>query len=165
MHSNQGLPTLSPITKMLIKTTHAAYIFTLSILLYALGLYYYHDFSNYFLIIPGWHIQFNNTYLYIGCSILGILNILLYKKLSKRSSTIKVYKLILHILLTVPLWMLCQYLQISVLQNQFMDYVREGQLGNYYLKTFYKSMVLIVVIQIYYWYNLFKTTRSNAGSN
>ncbi|MBK8345145.1 MAG: hypothetical protein IPL12_18780 [Bacteroidetes bacterium] len=50
------------------------------------------------------------------------------------------------------------------MQNQFMDYVREGQLGNYYLKTFFYSMILIVVIQIYYWYNLFKTAHSNTGA-
>ena len=140
---------------MLIKTTHAAYLFILSILLYALGLFYYYGFSNYFIIIPGWHIQFHIIYFYIGCIVTGIVNYLLYIKFAKRSPFMKVKRLILHILITVPLWMLCRYLQTYALQHDFVEYVREGHARSYYLNTFYKSMGLIFITQLSYWYYLF----------
>ncbi len=149
---------------MQIKTTHAAYLFTLSIIIYALGLFYFYGFSNYFIIIPGWHIQFHIIYFYIGCFVTGAVNFLLYRKFAKRSPLMKVKRLLLHILITVPLWMLCRYLQTYVLQHHFTDYMREGRARSYYLNTFYKSMVVIFVTQLYYWYYTFNRWQSLASS-
>ena len=151
-------------TKMLIKTTHAAYLFTLSIFLYALGLYYYYGFSNYFVIVPGWHIQFHIIYFYIGCIVTGVVNFLLYRKLDKKSPVLKVKRLILHILITVPLWMLCLHLQTYALHHHFVKYVQEGLAKNYYLKTFYKSIFLIFATQLFYWFYTFYKWRLHTSS-
>ena len=141
---------------MLLKTTTASCLFTLSIIICAFGVYCYYGLINYFIIIPGWHIQVNFTNLYIGCAVMCIVNILLYKKLAKRSPTVKVCKFIQHVLLTVPFWMVCVFLQSYVILHQFNRHINEGQLPNYYFNSNYISIALLIVVQLYFWINIFK---------
>ena len=147
---------------MQIKTTHAAYLFTLSIIIYALGLFYFYGFSNYFIIIPGWHIQFHIIYFYIGCFVTGAVNFLLYRKFAKRSPLMKVKRLLLHILITVPLWMIFRLIQFEQIRHQF------GEMSVYYsrhdfVKSFSSSLFLMVIIQFYYWRYAFKAKEAHTS--
>lgn len=148
----------------MIKTKNAIYVLLVTILMFV-GIIYL-GIGNLWAMsfIPGWHISIDFTYFYIASGLVGFSSILLYLLLSKRAQTIKSIWLIMHVIITVPLWIFSMILYMATLRMLVTRGLDMNELEHYMAWIFYVFFALLFITQVLYWILIFKLTKRNVAN-